>query len=130
MVITLEQAAELAQALPEVTEGERFGHRTWYVGKKAFAWQRPFSKADIKRFGDEPPPAGDILAVVTADLSEKDAVLAQHAGAVFTISHFDGFAAVLIQLSSVRKPVLRELLQDAWLAAAPKTLAQEHFPAV
>ena len=126
-MVTLDQAAALALALPEVTEGERFGRRTWFVGTKAFAWDRPFSKADLKRFGDETPPAGEILAISTADLAEKQAILAQYAGPVFTIEHFDGYAAVLVQLSRVTKPVLRELLEDAWLAVAPKTLAKKHF---
>jgi hypothetical protein len=126
-MVTLDQAAALALALPEVVEGERFRRRTWFVGKKAFAWDRPFSKADLTRFGDETPPSGEILAISTADLSEKEAILTQYAGPVFTIEHFDGYAAVLIQLSKVTKPVLRELLQDAWLAVAPKTLAKQHF---
>ena len=47
---------------------------------------------------------------------------------VFTISHFDGYAAVLIQLELVSKKVLTELLEDAWLSVAPKTLVKEHFP--
>lgn len=127
-MVTFDEAAKLAAALPEVTEGERFGRRTWFVGKKAFAWERPFSKADLKRFGDETPPGGDILAISTADLSEKEAVLAAHPGPVFTISHFDGYAAVLVQLDRATKSLLRELLQDAWLAVAPKTLVKEHFP--
>jgi hypothetical protein len=47
----------MAAELPEVTEGERHGNRTWFVGGKAFAWDRPFSKADIRRFGDQAPRA-------------------------------------------------------------------------
>ncbi len=41
-----------------VVEGERYGNRAWSVSGKAFAWERPFSKADIRRFGDASPPDG------------------------------------------------------------------------
>jgi hypothetical protein len=126
-MVTLEQAVTMAAAFPETVEGERHGRKSWSVGKQAFAWVRPFSKADIKRFGDTPPPEGPILAVRVADLHDKEAVLASGQPGVFDIPHFDGYAAVLIQLKAVRKRALSELLLDAWLACAPEDLAAAYL---
>jgi hypothetical protein len=125
-MVSIDEVARIASGLPEVTEGERSGNRTWFVAGKAFAWERPFRKADIKRFGDATPPAGPILAVSVADLGEKEAVLAANGPAFFTISHFDGYAAVLIQLKRVTKRPLREAIIDGWLACAPAKLAEEY----
>ena len=124
---SIDEVSRLALALPEVTEGERHGTLTWFVAGKAFAWERPFSKADIRRFGDHTPPEGPILAVRVEDLGEKEAVLAAHPEAFFTIPHFDGFAAVLIQLRKVSGPALREAITDGWLACAPPKLAEQHL---
>ena len=124
---TLDDFALMATELPEVTEAERHGNRTWFVGGKAFAWERPFSKADIRRFGETVPPAGPIVAVRVGDLAEKEAVLASSTEAIFTIPHFDGFAAVLVQLTTVTKKALRDVVIDAWLACAPPELASAYL---
>ena len=126
-MVTLEVAAQLALALPEATEGERYGNRTWNVAGKTFAWERPFSKADIKRFGHETPPDGPIVAVRVEDLGEKEAVLATNPKGFFTIPHFDGYPAVLIQLKTVTKRALREALVDGWLTCAPAALAKQYL---
>jgi len=122
-MVSFEDVGALVSGLPEVTEGVRHGNRTWLVRGKCFVWERPFSKADIRRFGTGEVPDGPILAAVVDDLVEKDAVLASHPGPVFTIAHFDGYPAVLIHLNTVDAAVLRELVTDAWLSVAPPSLA-------
>jgi hypothetical protein len=123
---TLDDVARLAAELPEVTEAERHGNRTWSVAGQAFAWDRPFSKADIRRFGDQTPPDGPILAVRVEDLGEKEAVLAANPDAFFTIPHFDGYSAVLIQLRKVSDRALHDAITDGWLACAPPALTAKH----
>jgi hypothetical protein len=124
-MVGVEEAARMALDLPEVTEGERHGNRTWFVAGTAFGVERPFSKADIRRFADASPPDGPTLAVRVADLGEKEAVLAAEE-AFLTIPHFDGYAAVLIQLNAVTKRTLREAIIDGWLACAPPNAADEY----
>ena len=122
---TIDDVEQIIANLPDVTLGERHGHRTWFVRGKSFAWERPFTKADIKRFGAETPPDGPILAVNVEDLEEKEAVLAAGRRGVFDMAHFEGYPAVLIQLRVVGKRVLRDAIVDGWLASAPHALADE-----
>ena len=126
-MVSLGETSRMALELPEVVEGERHGNLTWSVAGKTFAWERSFSKADIRRFGPESPPEGPIVAVRVDDLGEKEAVLAAAPKGIFTIPHFDGYAAVLIQLRTVTKRTLREALVDAWLACAPPDMADAYL---
>jgi hypothetical protein len=119
----IEDVARIARELPEVAVGVRHGNVTWSVGGKAFAWERPFSKADLRRFGATPPPEGPIVAVRVADLVAKESLLATASDAFFTIPHFDGYPAVLIQLPRVAEEALRSVLVEGWLACAPPRLA-------
>jgi hypothetical protein len=125
----MDDAARVALDLPQTTEIERHGHRAWAVGGKVFAWERPFSKADVRRFGEQAPPDGPILAVSVEDLGEKQAVLEAQPGALFTIAHFDNYPAVLVHLGSVSAATLRETLVDGWLTVAPRQLAEEFLAA-
>jgi hypothetical protein len=126
-MVTVDEVAAWAEAFPGVTVGEWHGRRTWSVGKSSFAWVRPFSKADIKRFGGATPPSEPILAVRVDDLGEKEAVLAADHKGFFTIPHFDGYAAVLIELRLAGKRAVREALEDAWLSVAPEPLATAYL---
>jgi hypothetical protein len=123
----LEDVERLVALLPEVSDGVRYGHRTWVVGGKVFAWERPFSKADVKRFGDDPVPEGPILALVTDGLEDKESLLQAHPDHLFTIPHLDGYPAVLLHLASASEDDLREALLDAWLVHAPEDVARSHL---
>jgi hypothetical protein len=126
-MVTVDDVGHVAMELPEATEGERHGNLTWYVGGKAFAWVRPLTKADIKRFGAIAPPTGPIVAVRVADLMEKEALLASSSKGLFTIPHFDGYAAVLLHLKTVTNRAMREAVIDAWLACAPAHLVEDYL---
>jgi len=123
---TLDDVAGLALALPGVVEDDARRGRAWSVGATTFAWERPFSKADLRRFGDAAVPTDPILAVRVDDLGEKEVVLAAGHRGFFTIPHFDGYAAVLIELRIVGQRALRAALADGWASCAPPALLAEH----
>ena len=50
--------------------------------------------------------------------------MAANQDAFFTIPHFDGYSAVLIQLPRVSARALRDAITDGWLACAPPALAR------
>jgi len=130
--MTLDDVATFAESLAGVVVGAKWGHRTWMVNDRGFAWQRPFSKADLKRFGDEAPPSGDILAVAVENLDAKDALLSMDLPGFFTIPHFNGYAAVLIQLRAARAKDVRAAVREAWRtvsAAKPKQPKPRRKPA-
>ena len=119
MPLTIEDVDAFATSLPGVAVAPRHGNRTWNVGGNVFAWHRKFSKADLARFGDETPPAGDILALRVESLDAKDALLAIAPPGFFTIPHFNGYAAVLVQLKKAKAKDVRAAIVDAHRCMTP-----------
>jgi len=126
-VATFDDVAAAADGLPEVARTGGAGSQSWAVAGKTFAWERQFSKADLRRYGDTAPPGGPILAVRVADLGEKEAVLAAGHPGIFTIEHFNRYPAVLVQLDAVDPAVLRDTVVDGWLACAPARLTRAYL---
>ena len=117
---TWDDVERIALALPETDAGVFFeGWRQWRVKGKNFAWERPLRPSDRRVLG-ESAPVGEILGVRVADLDVKEQVLAETSDAVFSIPHFDGYAAVLVLLDEVELDELEELITESWCTRAPK----------
>ncbi len=125
---TWEDVRKIALALPHTKE--RFQHSStgWAVKDKGFAWERPLRKSDIAALGAS-APKGAILAVRTAGLEMKEALLARDPDVYFTTPHFDGYPAVLVRLGRIKVSELRDLLLEAWLSRAPERVATEYLAA-
>lgn len=116
----------IALALPET--GERLSRelRQWRVRDKLFVWERPLRRADLEALGDEAPD-GPILGARVEHLGAKEALLADASRLYFTTPHFDGYAAILVRLDAIGAQDLDELIVEAWLARAPKRLAEAYL---
>ncbi|HWH12100.1 MAG TPA: MmcQ/YjbR family DNA-binding protein [Solirubrobacteraceae bacterium] len=116
----------IALGLPETTERTSRDHAFWRVKDKGFVWERPLRASDLRALGDA-APSGPILGVRVEHLMAKEAVLADDPDVYFTIPHFDGYPAVLVRLDRIPVEELEELIVEAWLARAPKRLAQAYI---
>jgi hypothetical protein len=121
---------EICASLPDTELGTSWGDaRTWKVPSgpkgKGFVLYRPPSPTAID------PATGerydDLLMIVTPTEAEKDALVQDDTNPFFTIAHFDGYAAVLVQLSrlgEIGRDELAEIITDAWAERAPKKLSR------
>jgi hypothetical protein len=123
---TWDDVARLALAMPEATEGLMHGTRAWKVRDKLFVWERPLRKSDLNALGDA-AAKGPILGARVEHLVAKDALIADDPSVFFTTPHFDGYPAVLIELERISPEILAEIVIEAWLARAPKRLAQHYL---
>ena len=118
---TWDDVRRLALALPETTEDGM----SWKVRTKAFAWERPLRKKDLDHLGDAAPD-GPVLCVRTDSVGGKETLLADSPHIYFTTPHFNGYPAVLVRLGEIGVDELGEILEEAWLAQAPRRLAKEY----
>jgi hypothetical protein len=131
-----EDVDTICRALPETWFGTAWGNvPTWLVplrqksdkGRGFVLYRKPHKSATDPDTGEL---YDDLLVIRTANPDDKRA-LVEADGPFFTIDHFNGFNAVLVQLSrldEITRDELREVITDAWLATAPKKLVREFLP--
>jgi hypothetical protein len=117
-----DEVRELALAMPEATEAVSYGVPHWRVRNRGFVWERPLRRLDLEflRLDDQPWP---VLGARVEDEAVKFALVEEDPEVFFTTPHFDGWSAILIRLDTITRRRLEEVVADAWLAVAPKRLA-------
>lgn len=123
---TWDEVRELALALPQTSERLSRERSQWRVKDKLFVWERPLRAKEIEELGAL-APEGPVLGARVEHLGAKEALLADDERVYFTTSHFKGYAAILVRLERISSEDLRELVTEAWLARAPKRLAEDYL---
>jgi hypothetical protein len=121
-VATVADVRRIALSLPETAERESRGNLEWRVKDRGFVWERPLRRSDIDSIGDRAPD-GPVYGARTADEGVKHALISDDPAVYFTTPHFNGYPAILFELDRITVGDLTELITDAWLARAPKKLA-------
>jgi hypothetical protein len=126
-VASWDDVRRIALALPESSERSSRGLSSWRVRDKGFVWERPLRPAEAQALGDQAPD-GLILGARVEHLGAKEALLADDPSVFFTTPHFDGYPAVLVRLDRITLGELTEVIVEAWVARAPKRLAEQYIP--
>lgn len=128
-----EDIDEICGSLPETELGISWGDRpTWKVpqgekGKGFVLYRAPGPTAVDPETGQ---PYDDLVVITTPTEVEKNALVEDESTPFFTIDHFNGHAAVLVQqsrLGEISRSELAEVITEAWATKAPKKLAEEFF---
>ncbi|MDT0168157.1 hypothetical protein [Pseudarthrobacter sp. BRE9] len=123
----------ICSGLPEVELGVSWGDRPTYKvprgpkGRGFVLYRAPHKTAVNPDTGEL---FADLLVIVVPDDSAKSALVEDPSVPFFTVPHFDGYNAVLVQesrLGEISRDELEEILIDAWAARAPKKLVAEFF---
>jgi hypothetical protein len=125
LMVGLDDVARVCLALPETAEVASRGNRQWKVKDKLFVWERPLRQRDLQELGDA-APIGTVLGARVPDEGAKAALIADDPDVYFTISHFDGYPAILCRLDRLDDESLTELAAEAWACRAPRRLLAEH----
>jgi hypothetical protein len=123
----------ICMSLPEVELGTSWGDRPTYKvpkgpkGKGFLLYRAPGKTAIDPATGEM---FDDLLVIQVADEDAKTALVQDPDSPFFTIDHFSGYNAVLVQqarLNEIDRDVLEEVIIEAWACRAPRALAREYF---
>ena len=106
--VTYEKVRDIALALPGVEKGVSYGTQALKVRGKFLARLRE---------------DGESL-VVRVEFPVREALMQEDPTTFYITDHYLHYPAILIRLSKVHPRKVREILEHAWRAVAPKRLVQ------
>jgi hypothetical protein len=130
---TPDDIEEICTSLPEVELGISWGDRPTYKvpkgpkGKGFLLYRMPHNTAVDPETGEM---YDDLVVIRVANEADKLALVEDDSSPFFTIDHFRGFNAVLVQqsrLGEIDRDELAEIITEAWGHMAPKKLAKAYF---
>lgn len=107
---TWRDVVRLGTKLPEVEESTWYGSPSLKVAGKGFVRLRDEAEGGV---------------VLMCDLDEKEAYLQSGDPAFFTTPHYDGYGAILVDLTKISTAQLAEMIDESWYQKASKKLIKE-----
>jgi hypothetical protein len=108
-VLTWDDVIAIAGVLPQVEVSTWYGTPGLKVAGKGFARLRTEAEGGL---------------VLMCSLDEKERLLESGEPAYYTTAHYDGYGAILVDLSRVDRDALRELIVQSWRIKAPVKLRE------
>jgi hypothetical protein len=103
--VTPAAAAKLLLALPDIEEGSSYGMPAFKLKGKFFA-----------RFRDQDA----VLVWQIGSIEERDVLMQLEPRVFFFTEHYRDYPAVLIRLAEIPRPMLTDILKDAWDALSAR----------
>jgi hypothetical protein len=109
-VPTWRDAIAIAKTLPKVEVSTWYGTPGLKVAGRGFARLRTEAEGGL---------------VLMCSLEEKERLLDSGEPAYYTTPHYDGYGSIIVDLKTISRDALRELIVQAWrIKAPPKLRAQ------
>jgi hypothetical protein len=110
---TWDDVRKLALALPEAEESTTYRKPAFKVAGNNFAWESPHVHGAL---------------ALNCDPGERPLMIQTRPRMFFATPHYDGYPIVLVRLSEADAAELAERIEESWLIAAPKNLADAYVP--
>ncbi len=118
-MVTFDDVRRLGLRLPEVTESTWYGTPGLRVRNKGFC--RLWGEREHRR---DQVHDTEVL-VLFCELEMKPVLLESHPDVLFTVSHYDGYGAVLVRLADADIDDVADWLEESYRRVAPATLVRQ-----